>query len=164
MSVGIEDIITQANVYLTLAKTKANSHYKMSETASRKNLALGIFVTLFSSVVGTTIFAAISQGSVEPWIQFITGFMSIIAAVLAAFQTFFHFNEISQQNKNAATSYNKIRNLLDLFLLTYLPTSEQRENALTELKSIVGELQKVEDSSPSVPDSVFDKLAGKIKK
>ncbi|HEX9511542.1 MAG TPA: SLATT domain-containing protein [Puia sp.] len=161
MPTGIDDIIAKANSYLDQVKTKAYCHFLMSENAGRKNVILGIFVTLFSSVVGTAIFTAISKGSTVFWIQVTTGFMSIAAAVLAAFQTFFHFNEISQKHKIAATDYDKVLHMLDIFLLSFLPASDQRDKALAELKSIVEELQKVEESSPSVPDSVYNRVMRK---
>jgi len=135
----------------------------MAENAGKKNVQLGIFVTLFSSVVGTAIFAAIAKGDADSWIHYATGFMSMTAAVLSAFQTFFHYTDVSQQNKVAAVKYGKIVSLLDIFLLTFLPESGKRAEALAEFKSISEEFQKVKEDSPTVPDSVYNKVVRKAK-
>jgi len=151
-------IIAKANEYLNKASLKARCHFVMSENAGRENLLLGLITAIFSTIVGTTIFAAIAQKSQALWIQIATGFMSVAAAVLAALQTFFRFSELSQQNKTAAVGYDKIKVSLDLFLLTFDPASTQTDQALAALKSITEELEKIEAASPSVPDSVFRKI------
>jgi hypothetical protein len=161
MAGQIDDIIANANNYLTQVTMKAHCHFIMAEIADRKRLRLGIFVTLFSSVVGTTIFAAISTGNEPTWIQVATGTMSVAAAVLAAFQTFFHFDEDSRQNRIAAGRYEKIRYAIDSFLLTFTADCTQRDQALAALKAITDDLEKVIEFAPSVPDDVYDKVVRK---
>jgi hypothetical protein len=157
----MDDIIAEAKALMIQVKRKAYCHFLMAESASHKNLTLGIFVTLFSSIVGTTIFTAMAEKDTQLWIQIGTGLMSLAAAVLAGFQTFFHFNENAQVNKNAATNYEKVGRHLDIFLLTYLPDTGKRTEGLAEYKLIMDELQKVKESSPTVPNSVYNKASAK---
>jgi len=157
----MDDIIAEAKALMAQAKRKAYCHFLMAESAGSKNLALGVFVTLFSSVVGTAIFTAMANKDTVLWIQVATGLMSLAAAVLSGFQTFFHFNENAQVNKNAATNYEKVCRHLDIFLLTYLPATGHRAEGLAEYKLIVDELQKVKESSPTVPNAVYNKAVAK---
>lgn len=164
----MDDIIAEAKALMIQVKRKAYCHFLMAESAGRKNLTLGIFVTLFSSIVGTTIFTAMAEKDTGPrphdtqlWIQIATGLMSLAAAVLAGFQTFFHFNENAQVNKNAATNYEKVGRHLDIFLLTYLPDTGKRTEGLAEYKLIMDELQKVKESSPTVPNVFYNKAVAK---
>jgi len=157
----MDDIIAEAKALMTQARRKAYCHFLMAESAGSKNLKLGVFVTLFSTVVGTTIFAAMAEKDNVLWIQLVTGLMSLTAAVLAGFQTFFHFNENALINKTAATSYERVARRLDIFLLTYLPATGHRAEGLAEYKSIEDDLQKVKESSPTVPNAVYNKAVAK---
>lgn len=167
MSQPMSAIIAKASDYRKTANDKAYCHFEMSEGAGRKNLRLGLIATILSTVVGTTIFATLSkpsdgdQSSTALTIQIITGLLSVTAAVLAALQTFFRLGDVSAQNKAAAVGYEKVKHALDLFLLTYDPAGIETGKALDELKAIALDLEKVSDSSPSIPDSVYHKIVKK---
>jgi hypothetical protein len=167
MSQPMSAIIAKANDYRKTANDKAYCHFEMSEAASQQNLRLGLIATILSTIVGTTIFAAISkhgekeQSNTAIAIQIVTGLMSVTAAVLAALQTFFRFGDVSAQNKSAAVGYEKIKLTLDIFLLAYDPASTETGKALEELKAVAIELEKVNDSSPSIPDPVYNKIVNK---
>lgn len=160
-------IIAKASDYRKTANDKAYCHFEMSEAASKQNLRLGLIATILSTIVGTTIFAAISKhgeadkSTTALAIQIVTGLMSVGAAVLAALQTFFRLGDVSAQNKSAAVGYEKIKLSLDIFLLTYDPASTETGKALEELKAVATELEKVNDSSPSIPDPVYNKIVKK---
>jgi hypothetical protein len=167
MSQPMSAIIAKASDYRKTANDKAYCHFEMSEGAGKQNLRLGLIATILSTIVGTTIFAAISkhtekeESTTAVTIQIVTGLMSVTAAVLAALQTFFRLGDVSAQNKAAAVGYEKIKHALDLFLLTYDPASTESDKALAELKAIALDLEKTEDSSPSIPDSVYKKVVKK---
>jgi len=159
----IDDIIEDAKKHGDECRQKAHLHFLMSEDAAKKYRTLGFFATLFSSVVGTTIFAALSKGSQNSggtqiqWIQIATGFMSITAAVLAALQTFLLFNQTATDNKVAASAFDKCRLGFELFLLKYPPSTADRVQPLADLEQLLQDLGKAKDSAPSIPDSVFRK-------
>jgi hypothetical protein len=157
-------ILQQAESYRRFSQRKCNAHYLLAEKNKHKHTWLGIFVTLFSSIVGTTIFATISNHSTNPAIQIITGFLSVIAAVLSAFLTFFRFSEISQQHKNAASAYETIRHNLDMFLLANsdLTNSDLKQTVLKELEEISVKLDKVAETAPTIPDKIWDAIKDKI--
>jgi len=156
-------ILEQAEDYRRYAQRKCNAHYVLAEGARKKYVVLGVFVTLFSSIVGTAIFASLAKGTQSVTIQVVTGFLSVAAAVLAAFQTFFRFSDIARQHKDAAASYEAIRHKVDHFLLTYLQADpEERATALQALETVSKELDKVAGGAPTVPDPIYDAVTKKI--
>jgi hypothetical protein len=157
---SIDDIRSAAQTSLTEATIKARSHFIMSETATRQYKTLGFFVTVFSAIVGTTIFAALKSAE-QQWIQIATGSISLLAAVLAAIQTFFNLNENATKNKVAANGFERIMNMLKSFLLKYDASSTATAQAQTDLAAIEDEKQKVKESSPTVPDAVYKKATQK---
>jgi hypothetical protein len=165
MAQSMANIIEKATGYHKTVSNKAHCHFVMSENAGRENLSMGLLTTIFSTIVGTTIFANLADKDKTPipWLQIATGFLSVAAAVLAALQTFFKFSDVSTQNKTAATGYEKIKLTIDIFLLTYDPTSTQTDQAIADLKAITQDLEKIDDSSPSIPDSVYNKVVNKAK-
>ena len=77
-------------------------HDEASRRYARGHFALGIPSLIVSTVVGTSVFAALSSKEVPPlWV----GFLSILAAVLAALQTFMDFGGRSDKHRTAAVKY-----------------------------------------------------------
>jgi hypothetical protein len=161
----MQSILEQADNYRRFAESKSNAHYLLAEKNRHKHTLLGTFVTLFSTIVGTTIFATITKTTTSLTIQIFTGFLSVMAAVLAAFQTFFRFSELSQQHKNAAASYEAIRHKLDLFLLTYSDINDLavKQKALEDFQNITVGIDKIAESSPTIPDKVWDTITKNTK-
>ena len=157
-------ILEQAESYRRYAQRKSNAHYLLAERNKNKHTLLGMFVTLFSTIVSTAIFATISKQQTTDRIQIVTGFLSVSAAVLSAFQTFFHFSEMSQQHKNAATSYEAIRHRLDIFLLTNsdLSNSDIKQTSLNDIIEIAAQLNKIAETAPTIPDKIWDTIKNKI--
>ncbi|HXS55636.1 MAG TPA: SLATT domain-containing protein [Hanamia sp.] len=157
-------ILEQAESYRRFAQRKSNAHYLLAEKNKHKHTWLGVFVTLFSTIVGTTIFATITKTNTDKTIQIATGLLSVTAAVLSAFQTFFRFSEISQQHKNAATLYEAVRHKLDIFLLgnSGLSNSDVKQTSLKDIEQIAVQLNKISETAPTIPDKIWDKIKNKI--
>jgi hypothetical protein len=56
MEQSMANIIQKATDYHKSAGNKAHCHFVMSENAGRQNLSMGLLTTIFSTIVGTTIF------------------------------------------------------------------------------------------------------------
>ena len=156
-------ILYQAESSRRFAQRKCNAHYLLAQKNEQKHTLLGIFVTLFSTIVGTTIFATITKTATNFQIQLFTGFLSVIAAVLSAFLTFFRFSEIAQQHKNAASAYIAIRHDLDFFILANTNFGDALpKTALQEFKQITSKRDKVADNAPTIPDALWDSIKDKV--
>src|SRR3954467_14778038 len=75
------------------AAAAQHAHYMLAHRLRRRNLGLGIPAVVFSTVVGTSLFASLTQEHVNISVRIIIGCVSVLAAVAAALQTFLRFAE-----------------------------------------------------------------------
>ena len=111
--------------------------------------ALGIPTLIVSTVVGTSVFAALSSQSIPPiWV----GILSMVAAVLAALQTFMDFGGRSDKHRLAAVKYKSSIRLLEESL------AQQKQGQLLskeEIDDIRTALDTLEDAAPIVLPRVY---------
>ena len=82
-----------------------SAHYASADRFRMLNYIVGVPAVIFSSVVGTALFAGLEKDSPRTWLVAST---SILAAVLGALQTFLRFAERATLHATAADWY--IRN------------------------------------------------------
>jgi len=83
-----------------------SAHYASADRFRALNYIVGVPAIIFSSIVGTAIFASLEQDS-RPTL--IVGVASILAAVLTGLQTFLRFPERAAHHASAADWYSAIR-------------------------------------------------------
>ena len=76
------------------------AHYGSADHFSRKSYWLGIPVIVLSTVVGTSVFAAL-QKQPGPGLQIALGLASVLAAVLASLQTFLGYSARAEKHRVA---------------------------------------------------------------
>src|SRR5688500_6923373 len=69
------------------------AHYRLVDRYRAQHHRLGIPVVMLSSLVGTSLFATLSEPEISQTLRLLSGLVSIVAAVLAGFQTFLRFSE-----------------------------------------------------------------------
>ena len=155
----MKDISDMADDYRWYTQRKCNAHYQMSESARLLNNRLGVPVTILTAIVGTSIFATISAAP-QLWLKVAIGLLSLTAAVLSALHTWYHYQEVASQHREAAAEYGAIRHSLDYFMLMFGQVSEdQRSTALESFKEISQRLDALEKKAPSIPDQIYDKIS-----
>src|SRR5919197_2648456 len=97
----------------------SEAHYKLASGLRRKNLMLGIPVVICSSVVGTSLFATLTdpKAAIPPTFKIAIGSISLVAAILAALQTFLRFGERAEKHVVAADWYAAVRRDIDQLLV-----------------------------------------------
>jgi hypothetical protein len=79
-------------------------HYNAADRKQSYHMLIGIPLTIINIFLGSYIFAIITQrwpdGS-----NWLVGVLALIAAILAAFQTFFNFERQVEQHRSIATRY-----------------------------------------------------------
>lgn len=138
------------------AAAAATAHYLLATRLRRRNLALGIPVVVFSTVVGTSVFATLAQDRLDTRLSVAVGLFSVAAAVLAALQTFLRFPERAEKHVTAADWYSAIRR--DLEQTIALPPT-QRGAPTDCLGRVRKEMSKVGQSSPEIPAPLWAKVA-----
>jgi len=131
-------------------------HYESAKYYARAHNLLGIPVVVFSSIVGTTVFATL-QKQVALRSQIIVGAVSVLAAVLAALQTFLRFSERAEKHRSIAASYSAIRRQLELVLNEPI---EIRGNTKELVDSIKTRFDSLADAAPNVPNRVWKQVQG----
>ncbi len=108
------------------------------------NYIVGVPAVIFSSVVGTALFAGLEKDSPRTWIVAST---SILAAILGALQTFLRFAERAALHATAADWYSAIRR--DIEEILHLPV-EDRGSPKDCLDEVRKEMNRVAQDSPEL--------------
>ena len=133
-----------------LKRTRESSfaHNAAEERYFKTNLLLGVPASLFSAIVGTTVFASLEK-DVDVRIKILVGFISIITAILTGLQTFLRYSERAERHRKIAAQYGSIRRTIEQNLvfedkLTYDVVDQIRK----QLDSVGGE-------APNVPSTLW---------
>jgi hypothetical protein len=120
-------------------------HFLASHRYSRYNYMIGIPTILFTTVVGTSIFASLSTESRSVLATVVIGFVSIMAAILSSLQTFLGFSERADRHRDAGVKYGTIGRKMELLL---------NENVMPDGPEAVALKKEVDDlaaASPKIP-------------
>jgi hypothetical protein len=142
------------------ARDAQYAHHLAANRFESMNYVLGVPAVVFSTVVGTAVFATL-QKEVDFRIKIIVGLISVTAAVLTALQTFMRFPERAEHHRLAAAHYGAVRSRLQA-LSAFRPSTV--EELLTEIKKIQEIREKLSADSPRVPDDLWRKAKEHEKK
>jgi hypothetical protein len=120
-----------------------SAHYRSAGLFRLLNYFVGVPAVVFSSVVGTAIFAGLKKDS--SWALWV-GVVSIGAAVLAGLQTFFRFSERAAQHETAADWYSAIRR--DIEEIQHLP-DEYRGEPKVCFDKLRKEMNRIVQTAPA---------------
>lgn len=150
------DISHEARRLRLRAHRRARAHYLAAKRCQRRHMALGVPVVVFSTIVGSAIFASISERPELQW-QIAVGLLSITSAVLASLQTFFRFAEAAAKHRESAAGYSLLYRELRMLLLQ-LSHSERAQFAerMAQLESILHRFDELESRALDVSDSLYD--------
>jgi hypothetical protein len=121
-----------------------SAHYASADRFRMLNYVVGVPAVIFSSVVGTALFAGLEKDSPRTWIIAST---SILAAVLGALQTFLRFAERATLHATAADWYSAIRR--DIEEILHLPV-EDRGTPKDCLDEVRKEMNRAAQDSPEL--------------
>ena len=129
------------------------AHYAAADQFRLLNYLVGLPAIVFSSIVGTAIFAGLQHDTPK---TFLVASISIAAAVLAGLQTFLRFPERASKHATAADWYSAIRR--DIEEMLHLPV-ESRGNAKQCLDRIRKEMNRVTQDAPELRVRLWQKEA-----
>lgn len=122
-------------------------HYLSADHFARLNYWLGMPVMALTTFVGTSVFASLQQAEPE-WFRILIGFASVLAAVLASFQTFLGFAERAEKHRVAGAKYGAVGRQLEA-LIAASTASPEESGAIRE------KLDALALESPNVPLSIY---------
>ena len=133
------------------------AHLRTSASCSSTGRLLGLLVTIFSVVVGTSIFASLNSSDSRA-ILIIVGIVSVAATVLSAIHSFLNYGERTERHQSAGIKYGVLRRRIDEDLVT-ITKEDQLEKEINEIRK---ELDKLEQEAPVVPQKYIDKARALI--
>lgn len=124
-------------------------HDEAARRYAMAQYALGIPTLIVSTIVGTSVFAALSSSQVPSlWV----GVLSMLAAVLAALQTFMDFGGRSDKHRHAAVRYKaSIRQ----FEESIVQQKSGVEPTMDELAAMRTTLDDLEEAAPVVMPNIY---------
>jgi hypothetical protein len=129
------------------ARTYQKAHYDAAEALRRRNYFFGVPIIALSAIVGTSVFATISEG-LSLWSRVVVGLVSITVAVLSALQTFFRFTERAEQHREAAIKYGALNRELERMRAFAPASTEAAQSATLRIEQTLNELA---EHSPAIP-------------
>jgi hypothetical protein len=126
----------------------------------RLNLWLGGIVVVLTTVVGTRLFASIGGGSsrLPLVVRAFIASISVLAAVLAAIQTFLRFAERAEKHGLAADWFAAVRR--DIELVAATPELE-RGRPDVALSAVRKEVNRATQIAPEIGERLWHKFANK---
>lgn len=139
--------------WLRRARESQMTHYEMATRLSTRNHWIGVPVIMISALVGTSAFASVLSELIPIWAKIIVGVASVLAAVLAALQTFFKYSERAEQHKVFAAKFGALRRELET-----IHASGRAAQECDSLNALREKLDRLAEEAPAVPTEVFDKI------
>lgn len=128
-----------------------HAHYECARRFHRWHLWLGLPAIAVSTVVGTAVFASISQQP-NPLVQLAAGLLSVTAAVLSGLQTFLKYPELAEKHRLAAAKFANLTHRIELLASRQ---AESEADIFAELKSIEEVWNKLREESPTLPSRIL---------
>ena len=137
--------------WLKRSRESQFAHYEAAKNLSKYNYFLGIPTVVSSGIVGTSVFASLGR-TADPSLQIFVGLISVLAAVLAALQTFLRFSELDEKHRSIAARYGAVRRRIEEILAL-------KDEAImaSELTSIRMMYDKLSEDAPNVSDRIWAK-------
>jgi hypothetical protein len=159
---SLQDWIEAASVLIKWqrrARESQYAHYEAAKALESANYSLGIPVTILSTLVGTTIYAAL-QKQTGIRVQVIIGSISIFAAILAGVQTFLRFGERAEKHRSTAAVYGEVRRSLEVTTRYPLQFRPPLGAYLSQVEKKLNDLAR---TAPNVSDRIFARGLRKMK-
>jgi len=134
-----------------------SAHYASADLLRMLNYVVGVPAVVFSSVVGTAIFAGLEKNSPKAPLVALT---SILAAILAGLQTFLRFSERAAHHATAANWYSAIRR--DIEETLHLPV-EFRGKARDCIDEVRKEMNLAAQDAPELNTRLWSREAKRFR-
>lgn len=132
-------------------------HDQAARRYAMARLMLGVPSLVVSTVVGTSVFAALSSSEVPP---FWVGVLSMVAAVLAALQTFMDFGGRSDKHRHAAVRYKASIRLIEESMVQQESGAVPTRDDLAAMRAMLDDL---EEAAPVVMPHIYGRIEKKYR-
>jgi len=134
------------------------AHFNAAMRFGKRNIQLGLPAIIFSTFVGTSVFASLNNEHISEWAKIVVGLISVVAAVLTALQTFLGFSERAEKHRTTAVRYGAVGRQIEQFLQTETSAHQTTEDLVDQIREHLNRL--AEESPVLPPDIVHDAKLG----
>jgi hypothetical protein len=131
-------------------------HRLMADRLRRRHLGLGIPVVVFTTIVGTSVFASMEGANAGTAVLALVGGISLTAAVLSSLQTFLRYATRAEGHRIAAIRYETLRR--DMAKMLAVPP-EARGDSERALDSVRQRMDRYAKESPTFGERLWKRLA-----
>jgi hypothetical protein len=135
------------------------AHYRVASRLRTYNLWLGLPVVVFTTAVGTSLFATLNQDRLGTWLRVIVGCISVLAAILAGIQTFLNFAKRADQHAVAADWYASIRRKIEQQANTPRKGRSDPKKFLDEIRK---EMNTVGSQFPEIGERAWAQVTAEV--
>jgi hypothetical protein len=125
-------------------------HRRAATVFARRARILGVSATLASAVVGTTVFASLSE-SADQRLLVIAAILSVVAVIMSSLQTFLNYGELVAAHRSAGTGYAALRRRVDQIVVFAKP-----DDLADSMADISTTWTKLDEDSPDLPSGIFE--------
>ena len=130
------------------------AHFTAAMRFGKRNMQLGLPAIIFSTIVGTSVFASLNNDNIPQWAKIAVGLISVVAAVLTALQTFLGFSERAEKHRTTAVRYGAVGRQIEQFLQTGSSAQQSTDDLVDQIRERLDRL--AEESRVLPPDIVRD--------
>ena len=135
------------------------AHYRVASRLRQYNVWLGLPVVIFTTAVGTSLFATLSEKQLAMWLRITVGAISLMAAILAGIQTFLSFAKRADQHAVAADWYASIRRKIEQQANTPRKGRSDPRKFLDEVRK---DMNTVGSQFPEIGESMWSQVAEEV--
>lgn len=146
-----EHIIETLGKWHVRIRATHKGHYKDAAKLAANQHKLGVFVVVISAIVGTSIFASLATDNTEPWMKVLTGFISLLAVVLAALQSHLNYPAKHVTHVLAATKLSSLKKRIEE-QITLGGTEEELKGFLREIRT---EWDSITHGAPLMSENTY---------
>jgi hypothetical protein len=144
------DPIELLRKWCSRARKAQKAYFLSSAKLSRLHYWTGIPVVISTTVVGSTVFGTLNA---EPSIvaQVTVGGISLVAAILAALQTFLRFAERAEKHRRAAVMFSMLKNDAEHLISCPPPDRAALRASLDSFRTRMNEI--FQDAPPAIQEA-----------
>jgi hypothetical protein len=127
------------------------AHFAAAKRFGKRNIQLGLPAIIFSTIVGTSVFASLNNDNIPQWAKIAVGLISVVAAVLTALQTFLGFSERADKHRTTAVRYGAVGRQIEQFQQTGSSARQSIDDLVDQIRE---RLDRLAEESPVLPPDI----------
>src|SRR5438105_3842453 len=154
----ISEVETQARKWERWTEQVRLTHYDRADRYRQWNILIGALAIILTTVVSAGILSSIHTKPTFRW-KVAAAVVGVFAAALAALGSYLNLGSLSEQHRQTAASFGKVRRQLELLALAHPPDDTQSR---AELESLAFEIADLEKSGPGYPARAFERSQAEL--